>query len=151
MIQMAARWEGIPEMQHTFNAISQDLTGDKMRNAVEEGAKIFRDEWKNVTILAYLPPPAGYSTGRYRRSIHLETGVGTRFGSLHEVQVKVIADALSDQGAPYPFFLEYGTVKMSPKPSMRPAFDAAQPRVIMKVRAEVKQLLERHAKGIRRW
>ena len=98
---------GVPEAAEALNEISEELAGQHLADAGMAGALIIEDQWKD---------DAPYKTGTYKRSIHREV--------LHQSKDRVeIAIGTNIDDPPYPYFLEFGTSKMPPHPSARPAFD----------------------------
>lgn len=85
-----------------------------LRTAIQAGALIFQNQWKE-NIVRY---PV-VKTGTYLRSVQMEV-TAEREGF---VEVSVGSD-ITDP--PYPEFLEYGTRRMSARPTARPAFDSTQ-------------------------
>lgn len=61
-----------------------------------------------------------YKTGTYMRSIHAEEA---KTEGADRVVIEVGTD-ITDP--PYPLFLEYGTKRMEPRPTARPAFEASK-------------------------
>lgn len=90
-------------------------------NALESAASIFENAWKDK---------APVKTGTYRRSIHQE-----KRGSGLKQEVVVGTDITTP---PYPIYLEYGTRRMNPRPSARPAWDESKDRL----EGELKRVLK---------
>jgi len=87
--------------------------GTHLLTALMAGAQVAQNRWKEIVPVL---------TGTYRRSIHME---GRQRGTTAEVVV-----GTNLQHPPYPVFLEYGTSRMAPRPSARPAFDQTLTKVL---------------------
>lgn len=98
------------------------LTSEVAKAAVPAGqaaALPIQDAWKRK---------APVKTGSYRRSIHTEV----LEVSDERVVVGIGTDIIDP---PYPKFLEFGTARMAPRPSARPAFDENRARAVEEARA----------------
>jgi HK97 gp10 family phage protein len=98
---------GVPEVREALSRISDEMAAQKLADAAMSGAGIIENQWKT---------DAPYKTGQYKRSIHREIVHQDR----GRAEVAIGTDIVDP---PYPFFLEYGTSRMPPHPSARPAFD----------------------------
>lgn len=98
---------GVPEVADALDQISDEMAGQHLADATMAGGDIIEAQWKE---------DAPYKTGQYRRSIHAEVTHQSR----DRAEVTIGTDIVKP---PYPFFLEFGTSKMPPHPSARPAFD----------------------------
>lgn len=99
---------GIPEARKALEEISEELAGQHLADAAMAGAMIIQNEWVRI---------APFKTHTYQRSIHCEV--------LHQSKDRAeVAIGTDIDDPPYPYFLEFGTSRMSPHPSARPAFDA---------------------------
>jgi HK97 gp10 family phage protein len=99
-------------------------------------AKPIENAWKrNVQRVAF-------KTGSYLRSIHSEiVAEGKGKGSEGEDLELHIGTDIEDP--PYPFFLEYGTSRMSAHPSMTPAFEDNKNKAIKEAEAVFAKVVER--------
>ena len=98
---------GGPEVAEALDQISDEMAGQKLVDAGMAGANIIKNQWQE---------DAPFKTGTYRRSIHNEV--------IHQSRDRAeIAIGTDLDDPPYPFFLEFGTSRMPPHPSARPAFD----------------------------
>lgn len=111
--QMGFTVEGLPSLQRRLSGAERAVSGQALATVVLKAALIMEGEWK-----ARVP----VRTGTYRRSIHAKiTDIGA-----HHAEARV-GTSLADP--PYPLYLEFGTAHMAPRPSARPAYDAALPRM----------------------
>lgn len=107
--------------------------------SLEAAALPLENAWKDKVANFY--DDAGYTgpdgkrglveTGTFLRSIHHEPGDGP-----HEV---LVGSDIVDP--PYPAFLEFGTSRMEPKPTARPALDESGPEMRSEFNASMRQLL----------
>ncbi len=116
-IQGTSQIIGMPELLRKLDALPAELRGPAAADALMAGALPIQNAWKEK---------APVETGQYQQSIHPEVVQGS--GS--EVWVELGTDIVDP---PYPFFLEFGTSKMPPHPSMRPAFDEQKDAAIAEV------------------
>lgn len=116
---------GRPQLSQRFKQLSAELAGSGLAAAAEAAALPLENRWKELT---------PYRTGTYRRSIHHEPPVVTD----DRVSVEVGTD-ITDP--PYPFYLEFGTSRMPPHPSARPAVDETQGQIRTEFRDALRQLL----------
>ena len=119
--------EGAPELLAQLNEMDRKLSGEVTTAALQAGALPIQNRWKELTPI---------KTGRYRSSIHTEVIAGMRGGRVREaiVGTDIVAP-------PYPFYLEFGTSRMAPRPSMRPALDEKADEAVDEVIAVVNDLL----------
>jgi HK97 gp10 family phage protein len=121
---------GAREMSMKLRRIQNQLP-DMMENALLTGTMALETQWK-LNIQQY---PL-IRTGTYLRSVHRE--VMPRNGSIVSVMV---GTNLTDP--PYPDFLEFGTRRMSAKPTARPALDATEGTVRRDTEAAFRMMLDR--------
>lgn len=98
-----------------------------IEDALMVGALPLETRWKEL---------APVDTGTYRRSIHREIVERSRYGA-----VLMVGTNLTDP--PYPEWLEYGTRRMAPRPSARPAYDETRDEV-------TRRTIEAYRNGINR-
>lgn len=115
--QKAFKLEGIPELAETLKSIRKTLNAegnialaDRVRDALLVPAQMIADEARDIA-------PRG-ATGRLRESIKAAKGKGA--GAVAFVDRTV---------APYAYFVEVGTSKMSAQPFFKPAVAALRPTI----------------------
>ena len=118
---------GVPEVARALDRMGTEMAGQRLVDATMAGARILSNAWQRI---------APYKTGRYRNSIRPEVTVRQP----GFVQVTVGTDIVKP---PYPFFLEYGTSKMAPHPSARPAFDETKDKVAQEIHDALSDLVDK--------
>jgi HK97 gp10 family phage protein len=124
-VKVTIKLKGSDQLLRALNAL-----GDKVNNvadaAVGSGAQLIVNEWKRL---------APYRTGTYRRSIVQEPGAKTK-----TLVTRLIGTLIQDP--PYPYFLEFGTSKMPPHPSMRPAWDSKVDDAVKEIERALREALK---------
>ena len=110
---MAERVVDADEVLRNLEKLDKAAQGQVLQLAALAGAKPITNGWKDNIIGWPL-----VKTGTYHRAVHEQVFAAE---SSSDRVVVVIGPDINDP--PYPFFLEYGTSKMAPKPVGRKAFD----------------------------
>lgn len=121
----------IREFNAQLDKLGEAVAHEVLLLALMTGSKPIVNRWKQI---------APYRTGNYKRSIHGEPLPG---GGSHRAAVQIGTD-ITDP--PYPLFLEFGTSRMSPHPSARPAWDAEIDNTVREVKSVLKDALKKAAK-----
>ena len=121
---------GVPEVAGALDRMGDKMGGQRLVDATMSGAMLLVNSWK-----LYIRQRA-FKTGRYMDSIRGE--VTRREPGF--VQVTVGTDIVKP---PYPFFLEYGTSKMHPRPTARPAFDENKDKVAQEIHDALGDLIDK--------
>lgn len=101
---------------------------DAARPAAQAGAQIFHDEVRARVPMSAKPHKSGkawYTPGTLRKAIY--QAYAEKDSGNGKATYRI---AWNRSHAFYGKFLEWGTVKMAPKPFLRPAYDAARDRAI---------------------
>ncbi len=122
---------GTPELVAQLNQLSDKARGEVTRNALVAGSLPFQNRWKQLV------RDRAFKTGTYMRSIHTEVVKG-QGGTMEAIVGTDIVEP------PYPFFLEYGTSRMAPRATMRPAWDETEEQVVQEVIDVVNILLSQY-------
>lgn len=102
------------EVDHRHNILTAlnihgDYVCEKLKEKIMTGerhGRVYTYKGKKYTASAPGEPPANRSGKLAHRFWHNQT----------DKQLTIYSSAFSDEGAPYPFFLERGTSKMEPRP-----------------------------------
>jgi HK97 gp10 family phage protein len=144
---MADEWkiEGLRELGEALKLFPEKIAGKIMRAAVSSGAAVVRDDAKRRAS-EYREPrtacvggsswdiegkiPAPIRTGTLARAVSMKHARGgNTYNEAYEVYVRSArtdkkVKAYGKYDAYYWRFVEFGTVKMTKRPFMRPAFEA---------------------------
>jgi HK97 gp10 family phage protein len=120
--------------------------GREVDFALQAGGMVIMTRWKELAPHKENPlrgsPRSKGSTGNYMRSIHMEVEAGKA------VMIGTdISKADEGEAEPYPVSLEYGTKRMPPYPSARPAFDEKALQAIETIRKGYKRIIRAKARG----
>lgn len=138
--------EGLRELGQTFKTLSYDIQKKVARAATNAGAQIIKRSAqskvpvdtgnlkKNIIVKRILPAEASPLTS--------QSIVTVRQGKLTEKQK---GSGLED--AFYGRFVEFGTVKMSPRPYLRPAFEQNKVAAIDAMKSRLKDRIDKAQKG----
>lgn len=154
------RIEGLAELNRALRELPQRIANRGLRTAVYAGAKVIRDEARHrapkaAQSLGIKQPPAG----TLKRSVIMKhirelSGGGrqtfyvlVRQGKKYRNQGK--RGNLS-QDAWYWRFVEFGTVKMSARPFLRPAFDMKKNDALTAIKTRLAERIEQAAREIKK-
>ena len=137
-----AKIVGMASLERKFRNLEKVAQEKMLEQALVSGALVVQNEWKTRT---------PYRTGSYRRSIHIGghtrlapdfdgTDIGKQSGPDGGASV-IVGTSITDP--PYPIFLEYGTSKMTARPSCGPAFDAKKGAAVKEIGDAFKDLLKK--------
>jgi len=121
---------GLAQFEARLSLLENELTaGRTVHAALGAAALPIQNEWKRL---------APWKSGNYRRSIHT---VVTQEGGkpLATIGTDITGQKAGEVG--YPEMLEYGTSKMYPRPSMRPAFDRKKDEAVEEFAASIEASL----------
>jgi HK97 gp10 family phage protein len=154
--ELVMRVEGLDELAQKMRMMAPRLAKNGLRAAVYAGAKVIRDEarlraprWTGPVSKGHPPP------GTLRRSIIMKQireqsdarrqtfYVAVRHGKQYRNQGK---KGNLSQDAFYWRFVEFGTVKMSARPFMRPAFEAKKREAVEAIKQRLAEKVEESAK-----
>ena len=154
------RIEGLAELNRALRELPQRIANRGLRTAVYAGAKVIRDEARHrapkaAQSLGIKQPPAG----TLKRSVIMKhirelSGGGrqtfyvlVRQGKKYRNQGK--RGNLS-QDAWYWRFVEFGTVKMSARPFLRPAFDMKKNDALTAIKTKLAERIEQAARELKK-
>jgi HK97 gp10 family phage protein len=112
---------GIPHFRSKMSELNEAVQLAR-KVAAMAGGKVIENAWKQRI------RKDAFKTGTYLRSVTTEITEE----STHQTHAIVGTDLVDP---PYPFFLEYGTVRMAPRPTMTPAFAESKDKAVAEVHA----------------
>lgn len=119
--------QGVNHLMAKLGKLESELP-EMMSAALKTGALTIQNRWKERVL------SDAYKTGNYMRSIQ----VGEPEISATHARVEIGTDITNP---PYPFFLEYGTSRMSARPTMTPAFDESVHPATEEVKATLSAMI----------
>lgn len=154
------RIEGLEELARALRELPQRVARNGLRASVYAGAKVIRDEAKLKAPMATgsaakgHPPPGTLKRAIIMKQIAELSGprkqtffVTVRQGKQYRNQGK--RGNLS-QDAWYWRFVEFGTVKMSAKPFLRPAFEGKKMEAVDAIKRRLAERVEQAAQEIKK-
>jgi len=148
------RFEGLDKLAAALKEFSPTVQRKGLRQAVAAGSKIVRDEAKLKApvytghISQGHPPP-----GTLKRAIAMARNRRESSPGCEVYHVYVRRDKVRSNGrfdAYYAHMVEFGTVKMTARPFMRPAFEATKRDCVDAVTESLTKTIEQIAKDISR-
>ena len=151
--------EGLDELARALKELPQRVARNGLRAAVYAGARVIRDEAKLKAPVAIAalgpdqPPPGTLKRSIIMKQIPELSGpqkqtffVTVRHGKKYRKQGK--KENLS-QDAWYWRFVEFGTVKMSAKPFLRPAFEGKKLEAVDAIKDRLSERIEQAAQELK--
>lgn len=142
MATTTVRVEGLKELDDALQLLSSDIQNKIARAATNAAAQVIKNE-------AIKRAPA--DTGNLRKNIivkRLPAQEASPLTSQHIVTVRQGKLTKKQKGAGlqdafYGRFVEFGTVKMAPRPFLRPAFDSKKTDAVEAMRVRIKQRIDK--------
>lgn len=138
------RVDGLRELGERMRKLSADMAGKVARQATAAGAKIVRDQVR---------VNAPKDTGNLAAAVVMKRITNSSLSAEYVVAVRKgkrtdVANAKSGQGklgkdAYYAHMVEFGTVKMSAQPFIRPAFESQKNAAVDAIASRLKKRLDR--------
>ena len=152
--------QGLDQLAEALRALPQRVARNGLRAAVYAGAKVIRDEAKLHAPVATgnlgpnQPPPGTLKRSVIMKQIPELSGaqkqtffVTVRHGKKYRKQGK---KGNLSQDAWYWRFVEFGTVKMSAQPFLRPAFDMRKNDALQAIKTRLAQRIEQAAQELKK-
>ena len=152
--------QGLDQLAKALRELPQRVARNGMRAAVYAGAKVIRDEAKLQAPVATgnlgpnQPPPGTLKRSVIMKQIPELSGaqkqtffVTVRHGKKYRKQGK---KGNLSQDAWYWRFVEFGTVKMSARPFLRPAFDMKKHEAVTAIKTRLAQRIEQAAQELKK-
>ena len=152
--------QGLDQLAKALRELPQRVARNGMRAAVYAGAKVIRDEAKlqapvaTGDLGANQPPPGTLKRSVIMKQIPELSGaqkqtffVTVRHGKKYRKQGK---KGNLSQDAWYWRFVEFGTVKMSARPFLRPAFDMKKHEAVTAIKTRLAQRIEQAAQELKK-
>lgn len=139
-----ARVVGGAELSRKFRKLEKVVQSRILEAALISGALVIQNEWKIR---------APYKSGNYKRSIHIGghtelapdfqgSDIGAQDAEPGRARV-VVGTNITDP--PYPMFLEYGTSRMSARPSAGPALRSKKSEAVKEVGEAFREIVSKLA------
>ena len=154
------RVEGLEELARALRELPQRAARNGLRASVYAGAKVIRDEAKLKAPMATgsvakgHPPPGTLKRAIIMKQIGELSGpqkqtffVTVRQGKQYRNQGK---KGNLSQDAWYWRFVEFGTVKMSAKPFLRPAFEGKKMEAVNAIKQRLAERVEQAAQELKK-
>ena len=152
--------QGLDQLAKALRELPQRVARNGLRAAVYAGAKVIRDEAKLQAPVATgamgpnQPPPGTLKRSVIMKQIPELSGaqkqtffVTVRHGKKYRKQGK---KGNLSQDAWYWRFVEFGTVKMSARPFLRPAFDMKKHEAVTAIKTRLAQRIEQAAQELKK-
>ena len=152
--------QGLDQLAKALRELPQRVARNGLRAAVYAGAKVIRDEAKLQAPAATgdlgpnQPPPGTLKRSVIMKQIPELSGaqkqtffVTVRHGKKYRKQGK---KGNLSQDAWYWRFVEFGTVKMSARPFLRPAFDMEKHEAVTAIKTRLAQRIEQAAQELKK-
>ena len=151
--------KGAAELVKLLNELPARIARNGLRNAVYAGAKVVRDEAKSRAPKAAEAIPNQPPPGTLKRSVIMKHipelssltrqtfFVTVRHGKKYRKQGK---KGNLSQDAWYWRFVEFGTVKMSARPFLRPAFDMKKNDALTAIKTRLAERIEQAASELKK-
>ena len=152
--------QGLDQLAKALRELPQRVARNGLRAAVYAGAKVIRDEAKlqapvaTGDLGANQPPPGTLKRSVIMKQIPELSGaqkqtffVTVRHGKKYRKQGK---KGNLSQDAWYWRFVEFGTVKMSARPFLRPAFDMKKHEAVTVIKTRLAQRIEQAAQELKK-
>lgn len=139
---------GLAELERRLTALSADMGGKIARGATAAGASVIRKEAKIRAPISDKPHQLGVrkdqiaQPGNLRKNIILRRNGKSELAAEYHVTWRA-GKAIAGLDAFYGKFVELGTVKMAPRPFLRPAFDSKKIAAVDKIAEVLKKRLDK--------
>ena len=156
----SVRVQGLDQLAKALRELPQRVVRNGLRAAVYAGAKVIRDEAKlqapvaTGDLGANQPPPGTLKRSVIMKQITELSGaqkqtffVTVRHGKKYRKQGK---KGTLSQDAWYWRFVEFGTIKMSARPFLRPAFDMKKHEAVTAIKTRLAQRIEQAAQELKK-
>lgn len=124
---------GLADLEKRLTALSADMGGKIARGATSAGARVIQKEAQRL---------APVLTGAGKKSIVVKRNTRTQLAAEYAVGWKK-PKKKGDPDAWYMRIVELGSVKMTPRPHMRPAFDGKKAAAVDKIAEVLKKRLDK--------
>lgn len=125
--------EGLADLERRLTALSKDMGGKIARGATSAGARVIQKEAQRL---------APMLTGAGKKSIVVKRNTRTQLAAEYAVGWKK-PKKKGDPDAWYMRIVELGSVKMSPRPHIRPAFDGKKGAAVDKIAEVLRRRLDK--------
>lgn len=133
MAKSAVRIDGLADLEKRLSLLSKDIGGKVARGATSAGARVIqKDAIRRAPVL----------TGTLKKSIVVKREKRTQLAAEYAVGWKKPRKK-GDPDGWYGRLVEFGTVKMTARPHIRPAFDSQKGAAVDKITSVLRRRLDK--------
>lgn len=136
--------QGLKQLGEKLAQMSDEMADKIARRSASAGARLIRDAARrNAPVdTGNLKAAIVY---KYNRKSTLTAGynVATRVGTTRDIKAAKAGTGALGKDAWYAFLLEYGTVKMAPRPFMGPALDSNAQKATNVMKEKLEELINK--------
>ena len=131
--------QGLKQLGEKLAQMSDEMSDKIARRSASAGARLIRDAPVDT---GNLKAAIVY---KYNRKSTLTAGynVATRVGTTRDIKAAKAGSGALGKDAWYAFLLEYGTVKMAPRPFMGPALDSNAQKATNVMKEKLEELINK--------
>jgi len=158
-MEIATRIDGLQELARACRELPDRIGRSALRQATSAGAKLVRDDAKTKAPIYTGPVSQGHPPpGTLRKQIYMKRDNGSS-GPQKQVFIVAVRSGKkfqsvgkkgANQDAYYWRFVEFGTVKMTARPYLRPAFEAQKMNAVTAIANVLRERIDAEARNLNR-